>query len=102
MWLFIFLLVNYFEFNKLEITNLICPPGSTPSPHDPTLYYFAINELNSFKNAEFKCSLSGAHLPKITDGFTNYWIGEVAKLNNFDIVWVGATNNPVSGDQGIC
>ncbi|KAE9549339.1 hypothetical protein FO519_007455 [Halicephalobus sp. NKZ332] len=82
--------------------NPTCPVGSTPSSHDRTLCYFVIRELNSFQNSELKCSLSGAHLPRITDGFTNYWIGEVAKSNNLDNVWVGATNNLVSGDNGVC
>ncbi|KAE9549930.1 hypothetical protein FO519_006848, partial [Halicephalobus sp. NKZ332] len=62
-----------------------------------TMCYFVVNEANTFKNAEYTCQAhNGAHLPKIEDGFTNYYIGELARSNGFDSVWIGATDNPTS------
>ncbi|KAE9546647.1 hypothetical protein FO519_010141, partial [Halicephalobus sp. NKZ332] len=62
-----------------------------------TMCYFIVNETNTFKNAEYTCQAhNGAHLPKIEDGFTNYYIGELARSNGFDSIWIGATDNPTS------
>ncbi|KAE9547063.1 hypothetical protein FO519_009725, partial [Halicephalobus sp. NKZ332] len=75
----------------------ICPPGSTASPHDSTLCYFVMNETNPFYNAEFSCQLNtSAHLPKIKDAFTNFFIGEIARSSGFDDIWIGATDTPLS------
>ncbi|KAE9546614.1 hypothetical protein FO519_010174, partial [Halicephalobus sp. NKZ332] len=70
----------------------ICPLGSTPSTHDPTFCYFVLKEINTFENAEYTCQAYLAHLPKINDLFTNYYIGELARSNGFGDIWIGATN----------
>ncbi|KAE9546643.1 hypothetical protein FO519_010145, partial [Halicephalobus sp. NKZ332] len=75
----------------------VCLLGSTPSSHDPTFCYFVVNETNTFESAESLCQAhNAAHLPKINDLFTNVYIGNLARSNGFDNIWIGATDTIIS------
>ncbi|KAE9546715.1 hypothetical protein FO519_010073, partial [Halicephalobus sp. NKZ332] len=80
-----------------DVPTPFCPPGTTASPQDPNFCYFILNETNTFQNAEIMCQNNiPAHLPKINDNVMNFYIGELARSNGFDSIWIGATNTPHS------
>ena len=100
MLFFILSLVVLLTEASSDLPALSCPPGSTSSPHDPTLCYFVVSESNTFQNAEFTCQAhNSAHLPKIKDSFTNYYIGELARSHGLNNIWIGATNIPLSNGE---